>query len=269
IKQLPESISDLRALEQLSINNCNLEHIPEGIFQLPKLKYLWLSKNKISVLPEHINLPVLQNVSLDKNQLETLPEALATQPKLAKIDIECNPLESLPAVYNQVKEMKMSMEDKLRLLDFGYKGADGKGLISWNDEVFWSKNDTDLLPKIKEVIKENKLETFQVALTSMVKKSIGLTHSGVEDYSVVGNHRFGGMPDLPHKIAYPEFYDDYNKKTYKYEFIGQINCTEIAHLQDYLPRKGVLFFFLETLHSLYGSNNNPCKVLYVEDVESL
>jgi uncharacterized protein YwqG len=71
-------------------------------------------------------------------------------------------------------------------------------------------------------------------------------------------------------VPYPTFIHNYEGETeYKYEFIGQINCGAIAHLQDYLPRKGILYFFLETLHNLYGGQSNPCKVMYIEDEASL
>ncbi|MDP5139532.1 MAG: YwqG family protein, partial [Spirosomaceae bacterium] len=36
-----------------------------------------------------------------------------------------------------------------------------------------------------------------------------------------------------------------------------------------LPRKGMLFFFLQTIHSIYGSNHNAGKVIYCEDISTL
>ena len=269
LKHLPEGISLLRNLEHLYINECSLKTVPGGILQLPKLKFLWLSANKITLIPEDIDLPALEHIGLDKNQLETLPESLARQPKLHKIDIRSNPLIFLPDVFNRVETIELAMEDKLRLLDFGYKGADGMGLVPWVDDVFWAQNDRDLLSEIHSVIVENQLQAHATALRSTVKKAIGFTHAFKEDYGTIGNHRFGGMPDLPNDLLYPEFFDDYNNETYKYEFLGQINCGEIAHLQDYLPRTGMLFFFFETIHRMYGGTNNPAKVMYSADTLGL
>ena len=199
--------------------------------------------------------------------LQALPESLAEQPKLKKIDLKRNPWEALPEGFNTIKEVVLNMEDKLRLLDFDYKGADGKGIRTWDDTVFYAAHDQELIVEIDAVIIENKLSEKKKALRSIIKKAIGFTHDEEENYRQVGNHRFGGMPDLPKALPYPEFFDDHHKKSYKYEFIGQVNCTEIAHLQEYLPRKGMLYFFLETIHSIYGGTNNPCKVLYYEDAE--
>ena len=269
IRKLPESISNLSNLEQLSVGGCLLEAVPEGVFKLQKLKYLWLIKNLLTQIPKDIDLPSLENISLNDNQLKTLPASLAEQPKLKKIDLKHNPWEALPENFNYIQAVELDMEDKLRLLDFEYKGADGKGLGAWDDTVFYALDDADLLPEIDIVIKENELTDKADALRSLVKKAISFTHHGEEDYKQVGNHRFGGMPDLPEAMAYPEFFDDYHKKTFKYEFIGQINCGEIAHLQGYLPRTGILHFFLETLHNVYGETNNPCKVLYCKDASTL
>ncbi|QLG46004.1 DUF1963 domain-containing protein [Costertonia aggregata] len=267
LEQLPESIGLLTDLEQLNVSQTFIQDMPNSIWQLPKLKYLWLSSNKLTSISDTINLPSLQNISLDKNELTTLPESLAKQPQLKRIKLEGNPLEHLPEAFNAIKEIELSMEDKLRLLDFDYKGADENGLVAWDDSVFWSHYDDELVAEIDLVIKENELEEYDKALKPMVKKAVGFKHISEEDYKAIGNHRFGGMPDLPENIPYPRFGENWRegKNDYIYEFIGQINCAEIAHLQDYLPRTGTLFFFLETMHNIYGGVNNPGKIIYVED----
>ncbi len=271
VEALPEALGTLKELEQLSINGCLLKTVPNSIWALPKLKYLWLSSNLLTTVPQTIKLPALQSISLDKNQLKTLPGALAAQPNLKKIDLEQNPLETLPEAFNKIEEIKLSIEDKSRLLNFDYEGADGTGLLTWDDAVFWAENDKELIPELDTVIASNKLEEHAAALKSMVKKSIGFKHTVEEDYTAIGNHRFGGMPDLPETISYPRFGENWrdDKEDYVYEFLGQINCGAIAHLQDYLPRTGVLFFFLETIHSIYGGTNRPGKVLYVKDTSKL
>jgi uncharacterized protein YwqG len=267
LQQLPNSLGQLTDLEQLNVSNTLIREVPDSIWQLPKLKYLWLSSNKLVHIPTSIHLPSLENISLDKNELLTLPESLAKQPKLNRVVLDENPLESLPDAFNNIKKIGLSMEDKLRLLDFSYKGADGEGLFTWEDSVFWSHYDKELVSQIDATIKTNKLEKYASALRPMVKKAIGFKHDGEERYNTVGNHRFGGMPDLPENVPYPRFGENWRegKSDYTYEFIGQINCTEIAHLQDYLPRTGTLFFFLETMHNIYGGTNNPGKIIYVED----
>ncbi len=271
IKKLPNALGALKQLKSISVNNCELLAVPENIWSLPKLEWLSLQENSITVIPDTMNLPVLKSINLKGNKLKTLPERLAKQPFLNRLKIEDNPLESLPEEFNTIEKVELSMADKKRLLDFEYKGADGKGTTPWDDTVFWSQNDPELLPEIKRVVAENKLEEHAKGLQSLVKKSIGFAHDGEEKYNQLGNHRFGGMPDLPETIPYPRFGENWrdDKDDYTYEFIGQINCSEIADLQAYLPRTGMLFFFLETIHNIYGGNNNPVKVIYCENTDKL
>lgn len=271
IAALPESLGTLKELQHLSVNNCALQLVPKGVWQLPNLKFIWLESNQLAHIPETIDLPGLAHISLKENQLKTLPATLADQPQLKKVNLDKNPLEILPQNFNKIQTIELTMEDKLRLLDFEYHGADGSGLVAWNDQAFYALDDQDLMQQVQNVITNNKLQEYQNALSSLVKKSIGFCHVAEEDYTIIGNHRFGGLPDLPLNVPYPRFGENWSaqKKDYVYEFIGQINCGDIAQVQSYLPRKGMLFFFLETLHNVDGGQSNPGLVIYVEDSESL
>ncbi len=270
VAALPESIGGLHNLERFYLNISELTTIPEGFWKLPKLKYLGLSNGKLTHLPENMGLNKLESIDISGNRLKTIPEALCNLPSIRHINLDKNPLEFLPEAIRKVKEVSLALKDKKRLMDYSYKGAGESGVVKWKDNVFFAASDKELIKEVDNIIKKNGLSEHKKALRSLVKKAIALQHDGEEDYNTVGNHRFGGMPDLPETIAYPEFRDGYNKQTYLYEFIGQINCEAIAGLQDYLPRTGTLFFFLETLHSLYGQQDqNPCKVIYVADNDTL
>ncbi len=246
ITKLPESIGDLKNLETLNVSNCQLQNFPDNLFGLPKLTYIFADNNQISYLPEVIEAKKLTTISLNQNQLQTLPEALARLPKLNSLKIANNPLKSLPDAFNKVIGLEMSIEDKRRLLDFEYRGADKKGMEVWNNDIFYTPDDSPLLKPIEEIIQKNKLNNIQTDLLALGKKTVGFTLAGEEDYQKIGNSRFGGMPDLPLSLVYPTF--KYEKTNYKYEFIAQVNCQEIAHLQDYMPRTGMLYFFLSSLH---------------------
>ena len=265
ISKLPESLGNLKKLENINVMNCQLKGFPDSIFQLPKLKYIFADNNKITSLPEVITAKKLSAISLDNNQLETLPEALAKLPKLNSLKIDNNPLKSLPVTFNKVKGLEMNIKDKRRLLDFEYRGADGKGVIQWDNSIFFAEPNHPLLGPIEEIITKNKLTKFQSDLLALGKKTIGFKQKQAENYEQIGNTRFGGMPDLPKSIEYPTFKYDYDGCTYKYEFIAQINCEEIAHLQDYLPRTGVLYFFLSSLQ-FFGVKDifKLAQVLYFE-----
>ncbi|KAB7707181.1 DUF1963 domain-containing protein [Bacillus aerolatus] len=55
-----------------------------------------------------------------------------------------------------------------------------------------------------------------------------------------GTSKFGGAPDLPESLAYPEY------KNIPLNFIGQVNLAELAALAfdgNPLPQEGILYFF--------------------------
>lgn len=273
LETLPQSLGQLKKLTRLYCNNGQLKSIPDSLFQLPCLEYLMLSGNRLEMLPSQVSLPAIRSLDFSGNKLKTLPEALLQQENLKSIHLEENPWESLPEAINNMQNVKLSIDDKKRLMDFEYKGADGTGLHPWNDSLFYAKGDGLLEQEIAGICSENNIApSQQKALLSLVKKSIAFKYSEEEDYAAIGNHRFGGMPDLPEHIAYPEFSEkkDDGEKGCLYEFIAQVNCGDIADLQAYLPRTGMLFFFLETLHNIYNtSGHNACKVIYVADASTL
>lgn len=59
-----------------------------------------------------------------------------------------------------------------------------------------------------------------------------------DDTILLGDSKVGGMPDLPFDFDWPEY--DGKPMT----FFAQINLKDIAHLNDTLPNKGWLFFFI-------------------------
>jgi hypothetical protein len=159
--KLPESMGNLKKLESINVSNCQLINLPDSIFQLPKLMYVFAANNQIVSLPETIDAKKLVSISLEKNQFKTLPEALAKLPKLNSLNITDNPLNALPDAFNKVKGLEMSIKDKRRLLDFEYRGADGKGINKWNNEMFFTEINNPLLKPVEAIIQKNKLTKYQ------------------------------------------------------------------------------------------------------------
>lgn len=263
--RIPEYMNKLTKLRHCSFAGGNLSRVPAHLMDMPCLEYLNLNNNQLSDIPV-FDLPDLEYLHLANNQLKTLPENLLALPRIEKIKVSNNPFSFLPAAFSDFKGLEMDMKSKQQLLDNTYKDADGKETAAWNNDLFFAQYDEELIRPVDEIIRENELAQHQEALRSLVKRAVGFKYSGEDDYAGTGNHRFGGRPDLPADIDYPEYYDDYYKKHYKYEFIAQVNCEALAPLQEYLPRTGTLFFFLETIHNLGPRDGHtPCKVLHVAD----
>lgn len=267
--RIPDYMSKLTKLRHCSFAKGDLSRVPAHLMDMPHLEYLNLNENQISDIAV-FELPELKYLHLAKNQLKTLPENLLALPKIVKINAANNPFSFLPAAFSDFAGLELDMNNKQQLLDNTYKDADGNGPVNWNDELFFAQPDEALIRPVDEIIMEDALVQHREALLALVKRAIGFKQAGEEDYTATGNHRFGGMPDLPENIDYPDYYDDYSKQRYKYEFIAQVNCEALAPLQEYLPATGTLFFFLETIHNLGAPDRHqPCKVLYVADNSTL
>ncbi len=271
ITTVPESLTKLKHLNQLFIIFCQLESLPGGLLSFEKLRLLYLSDNNLSKLPEQINLPSCTYIRLENNQLTTLPESICDQAKLNHLNLKNNPWESLPNCLNQDKiTIDLAIEEKLRLLNYDYQGADGLGIKKWDDSLFYWHSEEKSSQNVLKTLRQLKNPQLETALFQLDKKAIGFNALGPDNYKEVGNTRFGGNPDLPKSIEYPRFGKNWRegKEDYVYEFLAQINCAEVNHLQDYLPRKGMLYFFLSTIHDVYDESD-AVKVIYYNGEDQL
>jgi uncharacterized protein YwqG len=239
LETLPQWLGDLKKLETIRLQDSKVEAIHQAIFQLPLLKKLYLGNNQLRSIPA--TLPEnLENLMLSNNQLTTVPESVT---KLQYLNIEHNPLQQLPAGLENIPDLSLEFEKKISLLDYTYKGADGRGTNPYDDSRFFAQHDAQLLSLLEEQIDANELSKFKAGLINRSRHSVALNTTEEDTYTEKGNHRFGGLPDLPPGVPYPSF-TDWEQQERGLQFIAQINCAAIAHLQTYLPRTGILYFFI-------------------------
>lgn len=267
---LPADWSALQDLSHLSFSRCELAAVPAAALRLPRLETLSLNDNQLSELPDGTDLPEVQSINLAGNQLTSLPASIAGLPKLRRLNLQNNAWEALPPKVQNL-ELQLDLADRRRLLDYEYAGADGSGVLPWDDAVFQASGHPGLAAALEDFLTDPAVAPHAEALRSLGKRSIALSHTGPEDYGSVGNHRFGGMPDLPPSIPYPrlkrtdtaENEASSTQLSIPYEFLAQVNCAELAPLQEYLPRTGMLYFFLSTIHDIYGGSSvSPVRVLH-------
>ena len=91
---LPRQLNALK-LTNLSLNDNNLSLLPVKLLQLPNLKYLDLSFNRIQNIPSKISCPTLKCLYLGNNKLIELPVTIWYLPYLEELDIKNNILESV------------------------------------------------------------------------------------------------------------------------------------------------------------------------------
>jgi internalin A len=103
ISVIPDGTFQLSKLRQLQISGNNISVIPKEIAQLFNLRSLWLHTNKISIIPDEIAyLTNLQDLFLDNNQIKEIPDAIANLASLTTLSLTDNPLPIPPEILDDI-----------------------------------------------------------------------------------------------------------------------------------------------------------------------
>jgi internalin A len=96
LKEVPESVRDLKDLEYLLLSSNEIEELPQWIGELKALEYVNLTGNRLRRLPDELTaLTHLKVLWLLYNRLEELPDALQHLP-LEKLELHGNRELGLP-----------------------------------------------------------------------------------------------------------------------------------------------------------------------------
>lgn len=106
IEELPPSISAMRALEDLLLDQNRLREIPKELCKLPCLKTLSLSQNMLRNLPAEIGeMALLSNLSIGDNQIEELPTGLGNCKALTVLYMHHNHFARLPTSLHHLEHL--------------------------------------------------------------------------------------------------------------------------------------------------------------------
>ncbi|MFT4926660.1 MAG: internalin A [Phenylobacterium sp.] len=102
-----DGICNLKQLQILLLENCNIQRLPANISQLQNLKELNLPKNRIDLLPENINqLQNLTQLNLHDNLISTLPDSIGQLKNLRDLSLGMNKLCKLPRSMGELSNLK-------------------------------------------------------------------------------------------------------------------------------------------------------------------
>ena len=94
--------------------------------------------------------------------------------------------------------------------------------------------------RLGQLIGKHGLSAVEDLIRAHATECIMLDLGDLEKYTKTGNSRYGGIPDLPPSIDWPESAGIY------YGFLMQLNLAEIPSIQKHpLPSSGMLYFFLD------------------------
>jgi Leucine-rich repeat (LRR) protein len=92
-------------LKHLQLSNNSLRILP-GIANLSNLKQLDLDDNQLEILPDMSNMHALETINLNNNQLTTLPDTIGNLPNLVYLYLENNLLRTLPHTIGNLSALK-------------------------------------------------------------------------------------------------------------------------------------------------------------------
>ncbi len=258
---LPDSFGQLRQLKTVVLSYNALQHVPDSLGNLTAATSLHLDVNRLTSLPESLgHLAALEVLRLNSNKLVRLPASLQNLPLLRCIHLENNAFTELPSWLAEKPDLEVTIESTKRSLfsDWSYPHSPLPVVKELQTLDLWVQRDSPEYAAVTGSLAESGLTTFTERVLKLTRTAIKITTTEPDDYSQPGGSRFGGFPDLESPEQYPQTHGQY------WSFLGQINLAEIAHLNRWLPRTGLLCFFMDSSERLNG------QVLYLEgEPESL
>ena len=255
---LPASFYDLRQLHTLQIYSSKLTTIDDNIKRLRNLEELTIERAPLAQVPDSIGeLPVLDTISFKYGSLKSLPESIGNIPALKHLNIEGNAFKSLPQSLAKIQGLNLDRKHRKLIFDTAYKIDDGQPI----DEALYDLSHYAVEKKqLKAAIAElPDLKEFSGLIEDYTTMATYLVCKDDKENIPVGASKVGGEPDLPEDWEHPA-----NKQGRLYVFHAQINCEEVGPYQKYLPRTGMLYFFVNDEE--YAQKP---MVLYAEKAENL
>ena len=112
---LPESLSVLRLLESLNLNNNKISELnPEVLKTLGNLKKISLENNQITAIPaQFFELGVVQDMSFAHNQIKEVSPEIANNLSFKNVDLSHNLIEQFP-------ERLLTADNRLQTLNVSH-----------------------------------------------------------------------------------------------------------------------------------------------------
>jgi|GEM_PF-5988738 len=239
-KGIPDKIGELNKLHTLHFyGNNEVSELPPSMHQLQNIEAFSFSGELVTLPPFIQQWTKLKELDLSGNKLTTLPDWIGTMPMLRKLNIKYNPFKSLPASLSNIPNLLFEPKHKGLFMDMTYhsknKNPIKKELYNFTHHPKLEKILLEEIEKIEKI--KTQPSFFLENAHPMIVADACLSEQAI----ATGQSKFGGCPDLPDAIPYPT-----NINGAYFIFHAQINLEDLAELQSYLPKKGILYFFVNT-----------------------
>lgn len=257
ISELPEAFFELKSLHTVQIYHSDIERISERISQLQNLEELTIERSRLQQLPESLlKLPQLNRLSFKYGELQTLPIGLGNLSNLRELDIEGNRFKRLDSSLENIRGLKLDRKHRKLFSDTRYTSANPEPI---NQSLYYLDHYPEEKSKLEYQIDAlPEFVPFKELVTDYSSIATFLVPDNTQEDIPIGRSKVGGAPDLPKSWQHPQEHGDL------LVFHAQINCADIAPYQAYLPRTGMLYFFVSD-----EEYAQTAQVLYSEHADNL
>lgn len=249
LREIPEAMGTLKRLKTLSLSYNEIRHLPEALGEMQALECLYLDVNKLREFPEPlVNLPSLKSLCLRSNQLTDLPESFCSMASLRSLNLENNPWVSLPQGLSRMENLEVTIEASKRpmYMDWSYKHSEKTPQVDLEDMRLFVAPGSPLFEPFLASVREGELGPYSDMLVKTGRETLFIESTVPDDYSQTGSSRLGGFPDLSDAVMFPK------TDGLHWMFLAQLNLADVAPFNSYLPRSGLLSFFLDDTESRNG-----------------
>lgn len=263
-------ISQLRNLNRLWFTSDVPVEIPNELFSIPSLTDLSFSAQAKDLPVDIMKLKNLESLRISGNLFTTLPNEIGDHPRLRYLNIEDCRFETLPPSVAKIKTVKIENHQRALYMDLSY--PHGKDVML-DHEIFLARSDRASREILDQKIDAGGLGDFKDLFHKLSRRSIDLRTprdlspeklADLQSKLVVGASRLGGSPDLPSIGDWPVA-EDHTDVERKMRFLAQLNCADLAKLQDYLPRSGLISFFIDQ----WNDHPSIVRAIYFPSIEGL
>lgn len=248
--RLPSEFGRLHRLQTLSLAYNQIEELPDSFAGLRILESLSLDCNRLKVMPDWIgSLDALQYLSIKNNDLSRLPQAIGNLKCLETLYLEHNPFKSLPSCLDAMPRLKtLGIEGQKRKLfmDWSYIPSSQLPVLELEEMDLFVTPQSDLYDGLARAVLESGVPKHSDWIFKVARSAIAIETVEPDDFSILGRSRFGGFPDLPDAALFPTTDGQY------WSFLAQINLGELSTFNRFLPRSGLLSFFVESTETFRG-----------------
>jgi uncharacterized protein YwqG len=274
-------ISQLQNLNRIWFTSDVSVEIPIELFSISSLTDLSFSAKAKELPIEIMKLENLESLRINGNQFTTLPSELGYHPRLRYLNIEDCRFETLPPSIAKIKTIKIENHQRALYMDLSYPY--GKDVVL-DHEMYLARSAQASSEILDGKISAHGLGGFQEFLRMLARCSIDLgtprdvCAEKLVDFQTkptIGGSRLGGSPDLSSVGDWP-LAKDHTDVERKMRFLAQLNCADLARLQGYLPRRGLISFFIDQwndhpsiVRALYFPSTDGFSTVKLSDAEIL